>query len=103
MRYSLRAHVHDTAPDVLYGYAGQLWVDCSDDFGVWQLGLWTSEPPRERFGGYLVLGLVKGTSRKVVVRLSGCDLEHFWRERGVWIGNKVCREGDWRTPTAERL
>jgi hypothetical protein len=49
-----------------------------------------------------VLRLVYGASRKVV-RLSGCDLEHFWRERRVWIGNKVCREGDWRISTAERL
>lgn len=38
-----------------------------------------------------------------VVRLSGCDLEHFWREGRVWMENKVCREGDWRTPRAERL
>ena len=49
-----------------------------------------------------MLGLMDGASGKVV-RLSGCDLEHFWREGRVWIGNKGCREGDWRTPTAERL
>ena len=47
MRCSLRAHIHETAPDVLYGDAGQLWVDGSDDFWVWLLEVWSSEPPRE--------------------------------------------------------
>src|ERR1700679_1364817 len=96
MRCSLCAHIHKTTPDVLYGDTGQLWVNRSDDFWVWLLEVWPSEPPRKRFGRYLLLCLVNGTGSEVV-RLSGCDLEHFWRDRCVWMENKVCREGDWRT------
>ena len=55
MQHSLCSHVHKTAPNVLYGDVSQLWVDCSDDFWVWLFELWTSESPRERFGGNLVL------------------------------------------------
>lgn len=102
MRYSLRAHVHETTPDVLYGDVGQLWVDGGNDFGVRLLEVGTSEPPGQRFGGHLLLLLMDWASREVV-GLSRCDLEHFWRDRGVWIENKVRREGDWRTPRAERL
>ena len=53
--YSLGAHIDKTAPDVIYGYASQLWVDSGDDIWVWVLQLWTSEPPGERFGRHLVL------------------------------------------------
>ena len=55
VRYSLGSHVRQTAPDILYGDIGQLWVDSSDEFWVWLLELWTSESPGERFGGDLVL------------------------------------------------
>ena len=55
MQYSLGTHVRETTPDVLYGYIGQLRVDCRDDFLVWLLELWASEPPGKRFGGGLVL------------------------------------------------
>jgi len=55
MRYSLGAHVRQTTPDILYGDAGQLWVDRGDNFLVWLFELWTSKPPGERFGGDLVL------------------------------------------------
>ena len=37
------------------------------------------------------------------MRLSRCDLEHFWQSRSDWIGNKDGRKGDWRTLNGERL
>lgn len=45
--YSLGAHVRKSAPDVLYGDICQLWVDCSNDFLVRLLELWTSKSPGE--------------------------------------------------------
>ena len=75
MRYSLGAHVRQTTPDILYGDAGQLWVDRGDDLLVWLFELWTSKSPREGFGGHLVLWLLEAGSE--VVGLSRCDLEHF--------------------------
>jgi len=100
MRYSLGTHIHKATPDVLYGNIGQLWVDGSDDFRVWLPEVWTSEPPGQRFGGDLVLGLLGGGE---VVGLSRCDLEHFRRDRSVWIENKAGRRGDWRKLDGERL
>ena len=102
MRYSLGAHLHKIAPDVLYGDIGQLWVDCCDDFWVWLLELRSSESPGERFGGDLMLCRLGG-ARSEVVGLSRRDLEHFRRGGCVWIGNKAGRRGDWRTLNSERL
>ena len=102
MRCLLVAHVRETTPDVFYGDIGQLWVDSSDDFWVWLLELWTSEPPGERPSGDLVLWLLDGTGGEVV-GLSRRDLEHFWRSGCVWIENKGGRKGDWITLNSARL
>ena len=77
MRYSLGTHVRKTTPDIFYGDVGQLWVDGSDNFLVRLFEFWASKPPRERFGGDLLLWLLDGSGREVV-GLSRCDLEHFW-------------------------
>jgi hypothetical protein len=102
VRCSLGAHVRKTTPDILYGNGSQLRVDGSDDFWVWLLELWPSEPPGEGFGGDWVLCLLDGAGGEVV-GLGRCDLEHFLRVRDVLIENKSCREGDWVMLESQRL